>query len=161
MKQLLFLFLFSTVISIQAQQNSFSKEALDDIFFTEDNTIITLSEILEIYKGKTIVIDVWAGWCKDCVEGLPKVKKLQKEHKDVVFLFLSLDKTVASWKKAIEVFNIEGEHYLNKIGWKSDFSKSVKLDWIPRYMIVNPEGKITLFKAIKADDERIVNALND
>ena len=149
------LFSFSTV----AQEITFSKEALADTLKTLDNSEKTFSEILNTYKGKTILIDVWAGWCKDCVGGLPKVKKLQKKNKNVVFLFLSLDKTSESWKKAIDVFKIKGEHYFIQSGWKGALCSSIDLDWIPRYMIVNPEGKINLFKAVKADDEKIENIL--
>lgn len=160
MKQILFIIIvIFTSFSTEAQEISFSKEALNDIFISQNEEEISFSEILNKYKGKTILIDIWAGWCKDCIEGLPKVKKLQKKNKEIVFLFLSLDKTPENWKKAIAVFEIKGEHYLNKTGWKSDFNKSIKLDWIPRYMIVNPEGEINLFKAVKADDERIKSIL--
>ena len=90
---------------------------------------------------------------------MPKVKKLQKKNKNVVFLFLSLDKTTENWKKAIKTFKIKGEHYYIASGWKGAFCSSIDLDWIPRYIVINPEGEISLYKAIKADDDRISNAL--
>jgi thiol-disulfide isomerase/thioredoxin len=39
-----------------------------------ENEPIAFSEILKKYEGKTIVIDVWASWCSDCIKGMPKVK---------------------------------------------------------------------------------------
>jgi len=162
MKKLLFLItLFFAVYLVKAQENSFSTEALNDVLLTSEGAEITFFEILDLYKGKTIVIDIWAGWCSDCVKGMPKVKKLQKRNKNVVFLFLSLDKSTEKWKKAIKTLNIKGEHYYLASGWKGDFCSSLELDWIPRYIVVNPEGEITLYKAIKADDERIIKALNN
>ena len=32
-------------------------------------------------RGKKIVIDVWASWCKDCLESLPDIKKLQDDDR--------------------------------------------------------------------------------
>jgi len=152
---ILFLLLAPSVFS----QTQFTQEALDDVFLTRDQKEVPFSEILKQYKGKTIFIDIWAGWCGDRRKGMPDVKKLQKKHKNVVFLFLSLDKTPQSWGHAITALNIKGEHYFIASGWKGAFCSSIQLDWIPRYMIVNPEGEITLYKAVKDDDEKIINLL--
>jgi thiol-disulfide isomerase/thioredoxin len=158
MKNFLFLIiLFFSVYSVKAQENSFSSKALNDILLTNEEVEITFSEILDLYKGKNILIDIWAGWCSDCVKGMSKVKKIQKNNSNTVFLFLSLDKSTEKWQKAIK----EGEHYYIASGWNGDFCSSLNLDWIPRYMVVNPEGEITLYKAIKADDKRISKALNN
>ena len=159
MKILYSAILFLSIISVQAQEVSFQPEALNDTFVSYEGEEITFSEILDSYKGKTILIDVWAAWCKDCIIGMPKVKKLQKKNKDVVFLFLSLDKSQEVWKKAIDKFKIKGEHFYVPLGWKSPFCSSIELDWVPRYMIVNPEGEISLYKAIKADDKNIKETL--
>lgn len=159
MKLFLKLYLLLFVFIAQAQDVSFQEEALADVFINESSEEISFSEVLKKYEGKTILIDVWATWCRDCIKGMPKVKKLQKKHKDVVFLFLSLDKNMESWKKGIERYKLQGEHYFVSSGWKGPFGSSISLDWIPRYMIVNPEGEISLYKAIKADDENIKNTL--
>ena len=162
MKKLLFLIiLFFAIYSVKAQENSFSEKALNDVLLTNEEVEITFFEILDLYKGKTIFIDIWAGWCSDCVKGIQKVKKIQKNNKNTVFLFLSLDKSTKKWQKAIKALNIEGEHYYITSGWKGDFCSSLNLDWIPRYLMVNPEGEITLYKAIKADDEKISKALSN
>lgn len=159
MKQLFLIVILVFTFNLQAQKINFSTEALNDIMIAVDDSEINFADILEIYKGKTIFIDIWAGWCNDCIKGMPKVKKLQKKNKNVVFLFLSLDKTTENWKKAIKTFKIKGEHYYIASGWKGAFCSSIDLDWIPRYIVINPEGEISLFKAIKADDDRISNAL--
>ncbi len=143
-----------------AQQTQFSTEALNDTFLTLEGEEILFSNILSTYQGKRILIDIWAGWCKDCVGGMPNVKELQKKHKDVVFLFLSLDKTPEKWKNAIDVLDIKGEHYYISSGWKGAFCSAIELDWIPRYMVVNPQGKIILYKAIKATDKQLDKALH-
>lgn len=143
----------------QAQPTEFKKEALSNTMKTVENTDITFQEILKKYKGKTIVIDVWASWCSDCIKGMPKVKSLQEQHPEVTYLFISMDKNYEAWIKGIEKYNVEGEHYLTSDGMKGVFGKSIKLDWIPRYMIVDKTGKITLFKVIEADDTKLIETL--
>jgi len=150
---------FSTLSCIQAQKTSFDREALDNVMYATDKTDITFEKILEKYKGKTIVIDVWASWCSDCIKGLPKVKALQKENPDVVFLFISMDKTWENWIVGAEKHLIVGEHYMAKDGMKGVFGKSIDLDWIPRYMVVDAKGNIALYKAIEADDAKIAETL--
>ncbi|RZJ97820.1 MAG: TlpA family protein disulfide reductase [Flavobacterium sp.] len=153
------LVVFSTLSCMQAQKTSFDQVALDDVMLTAQKEDITFSEILKKYEGKTVVIDVWASWCPDCIKGLPKVKELQKNNPDVVFLFISMDKTFENWIVGIEKHLIFGEHYMAKDGMKGVFGQSIDLDWIPRYMIVDPNGKIVLYKAVEADDTKIAEAL--
>lgn len=163
MKKHLLIFILSiTFWSCKAQEapTQFSAEALNDTFISIQNENISLKNILEKYKGKTIFIDVWASWCGDCVKGMPKVKVLQEKYKDVVFLFLSADRSLESWKKGIEKYQVNGAHYFMPKGMKSVFSKSIDLDWIPRYLIIDPQGNIKLYKAIKADDSNLLQALN-
>tara|TARA_R110002074_G_scaffold86085_2_gene190254 strand:- start:17 stop:493 length:477 start_codon:yes stop_codon:yes gene_type:complete len=157
MKTQIVLILFVTFA--QAQQKSFSEAALNEKFLSENDVEISFSEILQQYKGKTIFIDIWASWCKDCIVGMPKVQKLREENPDVVFLFLSLDKETESWKNGIEKYGVVGENYFIPEGWKGDFCSSIDLDWVPRYMVVNSEGEISLYKAIETNDENLLKAL--
>ncbi len=145
----------------QAQETEFKAEALSNEMTSLENQTIPFQEIINQYKGKVVLIDVWASWCPDCVKGLPKVKDLQEKYKEITFLFISMDKTYESWKTGIEKYDVKGEHYLVSDGMKGVFGKSIKLDWIPRYMIVDKEGNIALFKAIEADNEKIIETLDE
>jgi len=115
---------------------------------------ISIGRILEKFKGKKIVIDFWASWCKDCIEGIPNIKKLTNETKDVVYIYFSLDKSVKKWKKAIKKHDLKGYHYFMPEGWKNTFTDYIKLDWIPRYMIISKYGKVINPKAIKVTDSK-------
>ncbi|WP_452219488.1 TlpA family protein disulfide reductase [Lacinutrix salivirga] len=138
----------------------FSTEALEDTFSTLEGESISFKNILENNKGETILIDVWASWCADCIKGLPKVKDIQTKYPNVQYVFLSLDKDHQKWKKGIKKYGISGQHYFMDSGWDGPFGKFIDLDWIPRYMIVDKNGEIKLFKAIKADNGDLINALN-
>lgn len=152
------LFLFLTLLSCNSvDPTQFSEEALNDVFLNQKGQEIKLQEILEKHNGQTILIDVWASWCKDCLEGLPSIKEIQSENKDIVYLFLSLDKTEKQWKNGIKKHKIIGEHYFIASGWDGPFSDFLELNWIPRYLIVDKQGNIKLFKAVKANNKLIKN----
>ena len=138
---------------------TFSNEALKDTFITLEGETVTFKDILESHKGQNLVIDIWASWCGDCLRGLPKVKALQQDHEEVSYIFLSLDRSQEAWKNGIEKHEIKGDHYFMQSGWKGPFGTFVALDWIPRYMVVDKEGNIKLFKAIEADDKKIKDVL--
>lgn len=155
----IFLFLF---LGGYAQKDMFSEEALNDVLLTEKGEEVSFKSILNKNKGRIIFLDIWASWCKDCVVGMPKIKKLKKEYPKVSFVYISLDKNETDWKKGIRRFGIEdGLHYWAANGWKSDLFNDLDLDWIPRYMILDGSGNIELFKAIKADDVKILNYLKN
>lgn len=157
MKKLLFSFLLgSTLLNCQSDKiTTFSEAALNDKFITLDENVVPFSAILEQHKGQTIFIDVWASWCKDCRKSLPKVKELQQEFPEMSFVFLSLDKSLGAWKKGIQTYNLQGDHYFMQSGWKGAMGTFLDLDWIPRYLIIDPDGKIVVYKAIKTKNKNL------
>ena len=161
MKKSLLVFLFvTTLLSCQNRvETQFSEAALNDEFVTLNGDSVLFKTILEKHLGNTVFIDVWASWCKDCLEGLPSVKELQQKHPEVDFVYLSLDKTQKAWKKGIDRLEIKGDHYFMQSGWKGAMGTFLDLDWIPRYMIIDKQGIIKVFKAIKTTDITLLNNL--
>ena len=161
MKNSLLVFLFvTTLLSCQNRvETQFSEAALNDEFVTLNGDSVLFKTILEKHLGNTVFIDVWASWCKDCLEGLPSVKELQQKHPEVDFVYLSLDKTQKAWKKGIDRLEIKGDHYFMQSGWKGAMGTFLDLDWIPRYMIIDKQGAIKVFKAIKTSDITLLNNL--
>ncbi|WP_435416245.1 TlpA family protein disulfide reductase [Polaribacter aestuariivivens] len=160
MKKLVIIFIILLSSCSFEKPTEFSELALSDKAYTLSDKEISIQEILNKYKGKKVLIDVWASWCGDCIKGLPSVKNLQKEFPNVVFLFLSVDKSKTAWKNGISRFNINGEHYNLRKGMKNgEFVDFLNLGWIPRYLVIDEQGKIKLFKATRASDSNIVEAL--
>lgn len=151
------------VISACAQEKTaFPQEALSAKLLSLKGESVTLEDVLKKHQGKTIVLDIWASWCSDCIKGLPLVKALQKQTKsdDLEYVFLSVDRKHDKWKTAIDKRNIIGDHYLVTSGsMKGALGKSIDLNWIPRYMVIGKDGSIKLYNAIKADDSKILEAI--
>lgn len=84
MKKLLLIFMIGIFGASYAQKTptvlkkGFSKEALQQKLEDEDGKSITIQQILDQHKGKVLVIDFWAGWCRDCLQALPKAEQLEK-----------------------------------------------------------------------------------
>ena len=159
MKKTLLLLSFVLISTFTVAQTKFDETALNYKMELLNGKKQSFKKILNKYKGKTVLIDVWASWCPDCIKGLPKLEELQKQHPEVVYLFVDLDKTTDKWKSAIEKHKIKGHHVYAEGGMKSEFGTAIKLDWIPRYILINKKGEIEIFKAITADDENLVNTL--
>lgn len=141
------------------EKKSFDKVALSEKLLAPDGSQQTFESILKKHKGQTLLIEVWASWCGDCVKAMPKVKELQINNSTVSYLFISMDKTPDKWKDGIKKHELQGDHYMALDQMKGVFGKAIDLDWIPRYIIVDKKGNIVLYRAIETDFEKIERTL--
>ncbi|WP_304198269.1 TlpA disulfide reductase family protein [Flavobacterium alvei] len=160
-KILLLVFAVISFSCSQAQKNSFSKEALSETLLATDGKQVTFKNILKNHKGKTLVIEIWASWCGDCVKAMPKIKELQTNNPNADYVFISMDKTADKWKEGIIKHELKGEHYMANDQMKGVFGKAIDLDWIPRYIVIDKTGKIVIYRAIETDFEKINATLKE
>ena len=144
-----------------AQKTKFSEEALSETLLATDGSQVAFKDILKKHKGKTLVIEVWASWCGDCVKAMPKLKELQANNPDVAYVFISMDNTVDKWKAGIEKHEMKGDNFMANDQMKGVFAKAIDVDWIPRYIILDKKGKIVLYRAIETDFDKINETLKN
>lgn len=105
----------------------------------------SLEEILESHKGKVVYVDFWASWCTPCIREMRHSAKLAKDYADeeLVFVFLSVDNSISSWKKALKKIatSKEAEHYNRPMNASKTLTQALRLRSIPRYMLFDKEGK--------------------
>lgn len=164
MKKIIILFIAFVTFSCSnsnAQKTAFSKEALTEKLLAPNGSQVAFKNILKKHKGKTVVIEVWASWCGDCVKAMAKMKDLQANNPDVDYVFISMDKAADKWKAGIEKHALIGDHYMANDQMKGVFGTAIDLDWIPRYIILDKTGKIVLYRAIETDFDKINKSLAD
>lgn len=49
------------------------------------------SHQLENYRGKWVLVNIWATWCPPCVAEMPELEALHKSRNDLVVLGVSVD----------------------------------------------------------------------
>ena len=147
------------MISISCNSQKFSDKALATTLLSLDGSQISFQDILKRHDSKTVLIEVWASWCGDCVKNMPNLKKLQANNPSVDYLFLSMDKTADKWKEGIEKHDLKGDHFMANDGMKGIFGKALDIDWIPRYIILNKSGEIVLLRAIETDFDKVNETL--
>ena len=114
------------------------------------------------FKGKVVLVDVWATWCGPCKAELPDLQKLEHQYKgkDIVFLSLSRDKNKKVWLKYIDKHKLGGLHLFMGMG---DEGKRLMTDYqikgIPRFMLFDKKGNIVSVDAPRPSHGGLLSAL--
>lgn len=108
----------------------------------------TLDSLLEINKGKVILVNLWATWCKPCTEEFPDILKLNNELKDKDFklIFVSLDfgeDLKSQTKKFLKKMNVDFTTFYNGFKKDEDLINYMDKKWdggIPGTFIYDKKG---------------------
>jgi len=105
-----------------------------------DGKQIALSQ----FRGKVVLIDFWASWCKPCRMENPNVVKVYQKYKDKGFeIFgVSLDKEKGAWLEAIEADHLTWKHGSELAFWNSTFVRTYNIDGIPKTYLIDKNGNI-------------------
>jgi thiol-disulfide isomerase/thioredoxin len=117
---------------------------------------------LDSFKGKYVYIDVWATWCGPCIQQIPYLQTLEKEYhnKNIEFVSISTDESRRSggsweaaekkWRGFIKKRNMTGVQLWS--GQDYSFQQAYQINNIPRFILIDPEGKIVDANAPRPSD---------
>ncbi|MFT4737597.1 MAG: peroxiredoxin [Cyclobacteriaceae bacterium] len=107
---------------------------------TPDGSLLALSSL----KGKYVLIDFWAAWCRPCRMENPNVVRMYNQYKDKNFEIygVSLDRTKDAWLKAIEDDGLIWKHVSDLQYFNSEAPRMYQIKAIPATYLIGPDGKI-------------------
>lgn len=106
---------------------------------------------LEQLKGKIVLLDFWASWCKPCRKVNPKLVQLHRKYHNAEFenadgfeiLSVSLDADREKWIGAIEKDKLYWPWHASELkGWQSKVALDYKLESIPASFLLDQKGMI-------------------
>ncbi len=105
---------------------------------------------LSSLRGQVVLIDFWASWCGPCRRENPVVVEAYNSYKDKQFSIgkgfavygVSLDKTEASWTKAISDDKLAWINVSDLKYWSCAPAKEYKVKGIPANFLIDDKGII-------------------
>ncbi|MFY7908437.1 MAG: TlpA family protein disulfide reductase [Emticicia sp.] len=142
--------------------NSLTKKQNLDNLITKGNEVLDINNKQFVFdklnQSPLTYIDFWASWCFPCLKEMSVSKKLKEEYREkgVNFLYISIDENPASWEKAMKQIGLlENESFILPKNTESEIAKKYKINSIPRYMIIDKDGKVINQDAPRPSDPKI------
>ena len=122
-------------------------------------------------NGKYVYVDVWATWCGPCKREIPSLQKVEAQYhgKNIEFVSISVDdarrsgtaeKAHAAWKKMVADKNLGGIQLFSDKAFESDFVQAYKITGIPRFLLIDPDGKIVSADAPRPSNPKLIELFN-
>lgn len=132
-----------------------SLRSADDIANMSDGEKM-MRKLLEPYKGKLVLLDIWGTWCGPCKEALSHSKEEYEELKDydLVYMYLCNRSSEDSWKNVIKEYNVTGEnvvHYNLPEDQQGAIEAFVGVSGYPTYKLFDREGNLLDLKVDARD----------
>ncbi|HUC80947.1 MAG TPA: TlpA disulfide reductase family protein [Flavisolibacter sp.] len=99
---------------------------------------------LASFKGKYVLLDFWASWCKPCRVENPNVVKAYNQFKDKNFTVfgVSLDENKDAWLQAIQKDGLTWPHASDLQSWNNAAAALYEVQSIPANFLIDPQGNI-------------------
>ncbi len=123
-----------------------------------------LRKIIEPYKGKLILVDIWGTWCGPCKQRLQHSQEEYERLKDfdLVYLYLCNRSSDESWKNVIKEYKIEGDnvvHYNLPQDQQTAVEYFIGVNGYPTYKLIDRDGTVLNVNADPIDLDALAGLL--
>lgn len=106
-----------------------------------------LKKLVEPYKGKFVLLDIWGTWCGPCKEALSHSTEEYARLKDfdIQYLYLANRSPQDSWKNVIKEYNVSGPnvaHYNLPVEQQSAIERFLNVQAFPTYKLIDRNGNV-------------------
>ena len=106
-----------------------------------------LKKIVEPYKGKFVLLDVWGTWCGPCKEALSDSQEEYERLKDydIAYLYLANKSPKELWEKIIKEYNVTGDnvaHYNLPKEQQQAIERYLNIHSWPSYKLFDRNGNL-------------------
>ena len=109
-------------------------------------------------RGKVVLIDMWATWCRPCRAGFPHLKQLHKRHTDEGLVILGIH-SKRGWETMESVVEDEELPWAFAADKDSKVGSLLGVQYIPTYFAVDRKGTMRIAGADRGKLDAIVEAL--
>ena len=123
-----------------------------------------LKKIIEPFKGKFVLLDIWGTWCGPCKEALSHSTEEYARLKDfdIEFLYLANSSPQTSWENVIKEYNVSGPnvaHYNLPTEQQSAIERHLDVHSWPTYKLFDRNGNLLDLKVDARDLENLARLL--
>ena len=115
-------------------------------------------------RGQYVYIDFWATWCGPCIAEMPALDTLQHDYADenIAFVSISVDKEKdkQKWKDFVAKRELKGVQVWVDAENSRVFTEAFNIKQIPRFVLLDPEGRIVNANAPRPSDKHIRQLLD-
>ncbi len=147
---------------VQATYDALKKVAKGEISPSFKLKDINGKEVtLESLRGSLVFIDVWATWCGPCRGEIPSLLKLEKEmeHKNIKFVSICVWDQENKWREMVKKEQLGGIQLFASRS-QLDFVNAYQIKGIPRFIIIDKEGRIVDNNAKRPSNPELKKELN-
>ena len=124
-----------------------------------------LKKILEPFKGKFVLLDIWGTWCGPCKEALSHSTEEYARLKDydIEFLYLANQSPQTSYENIIKEYNVSGDnvaHYNLPAEQQAAIERYLDVHSFPTYKLFNREGQLLDLHVDARDLEALARLLD-